>query len=74
MQNMFNVLMPRVLSFIDVQMPCVFVRNIAMIDKSFLRERFSREFITQLTECSVKLTLLHTILTNLCQLIWGFDL
>ena len=45
-----------------------------MIDKSFFRERFSKDFITQLTECGVKLTLLHTILTNLCQLIWGFDL
>ena len=45
----------------------------AMIEKSFFWERFSPEVVAQFTECGIKLSVLHTLLTKLCDLMCGFE-
>jgi hypothetical protein len=45
----------------------------AMIEKSFFRERFSPEVVAQFTERGIKLCVLHTLLTKLCDLMCGFE-
>jgi hypothetical protein len=74
-QSRPNVLKPQVSEFYiqNFEMQFVSVRSMAMIEKSFFRERFSPEVVAQFTERGIKLSVLHTLLTKLCDLMCGFE-
>ena len=67
LHNRPNVVKPQVSeSYIqNVEMQFTSARNMAMIEKSFFWERFSPEVVAQFTECGIKLSVLHTLLTKL---------